>query len=286
VKATRNLSVPQPRSAAGTVCCDLAGFASLRVTADQLPALRQRPGPPYGAPFPASFLKHADEQTVGGLNAVLRAIHDHGLGATAFTDWAIVAAPRFLGRSAMAVALHRFKLEGAWGISPHLIPHNSLHSLSGTVSQALKVHGPNFGVSGAPHAADEGLLTAAALLAGRGVPGVWLILTGHDPEFLPEPPSAPNPSENGRSHVAVPLGVLALALVPARPGSGRLKLYIGSGPIPEEAAPGGEEGGGPSAGFSLEALTAALAGPKPAAAWWLHCGGWVELKGHGAGAEN
>jgi hypothetical protein len=268
------------------------------VTPDGLSPLRHKPGPPYGDQLPPSFLKHADEQTVAGLNAVLRAIHDHGLGKTAFTDWGIVAAPRFLGRAALAVALHRFILEGAWGISPHLIPHHSLHSISGTVSQALRIHGPNFGVGGGPHAADEGLLTAVALLTSNSVPGIWLVLTGHAPEFLPEEPDAPGPSNNGHpppeatNPGASPLGAVALALIPARPHSPLPGLRVGSRPVAEEngAVAAGRAAGAP---FSLEALQAALGGrispspyERPGAIWKLHCGGWVEWKGPGAGAEN
>jgi len=166
VYSTRNLSISRTAHLTeAAVCCDVAGFGALRVPPEKMPALRQQPGPPHGEPLSPSLLKHLDEQSVVALGAVLHAIKDHGLADTRFTDWGILAAPRFLGRTNMAVALHRFHLEGAWGISPHLIPHHSLHSISGTVSQALKVHGPNFGVGGGPHAADEGFLTAAALLA-------------------------------------------------------------------------------------------------------------------------
>jgi hypothetical protein len=257
----------------------VAGHGSVRATPDVLRALRQRPGPPVGEPLPPSFLKHLDEQTVAGLAAVYQAIHQHGLGETRFRDWGILAAPHFFGRASMAVALHRFKLEGAWGISPHLIPHHSLHSLSGTLSQALGIHGPNFGVGGGPHAAAEGFLAAAALLAGERVPGVWLVLTGYVPEFLPELPD--QPPGNGHAGVEPVCGAVALALTASRPGPHHLQLQVGPGPI-SEAAPGG-------AAFpflDLESLLAALGQAHPAGCWRLHSGGWVELKRHGAGAEN
>jgi hypothetical protein len=250
-----------------------------------MPALRQQPGPPHGEPLSPSLLKHLDEQTLVAVGAVFHAIKDHGLGDTCFTDWGILAAPRFLGRANLAVALHRFHLEGAWGISPHLIPHHSLHSISGTVSQVLKVHGPNFGVGGGPHAADEGFLTAAALLAGDRVPGVWLILTGHDPELVPENPATPLANGNGKPVGLPACGAVALALVPARPGSQRLKLHIGSGPAVEHLEGPAESGSGKPL-FYLEALLEALLSAMPHGTWQLHCGGWVELKRHRAGAEN
>src|SRR5205823_2855913 len=126
------------------------------------------------------------------------AIHRHGLAGTRFTDWGVLAAPRYLGRSAMAVALQRFAAEGAWGLSPHLIPHHSLHSVSGTISQALKINGPNIGVGGGPGSGAEAFLAATALLSAGQVPGVWVVLTGWDPEYSGERPV--RPGLNGHAH--------------------------------------------------------------------------------------
>jgi hypothetical protein len=271
-----------PQAAETTVSCDIAGFGALWVTPDMLPALRQQPGPPFGEPLPISLLKHADEQTIAALAAVYLAIHNHGLQETRFSHWGILAAPRFLGRSNLAVALHRFKLEGAWGISPHLIPHHSLHSVSGTVSQALRVHGPNFGVSGGPTSADEAFLCAASLLAGDRVPGVWLVMTGFDPELIPEEPGAP--SAQGQPKTVSAIGAVALALTLARPGSPKLKLMVAPGPVPKEVGAARPVASVPL--FCLEALLGTLSEPKPAGIWRLHCGGRLELKRNGAGAEN
>jgi hypothetical protein len=170
--------------------------------------------------LPPAFLKHADEQTVLGLAAVYHAIHDHHLNPP-FTAWAVLAAPRFLGRPTMAAALQRFAAEGAWGVSPHLIPHRSLHAMSGTVSQALKIHGPNFGVGGGPCAAAEVLLAAAALLERQNVPGVWVVLSGLDPESAPD--------EGGRTAPGTHCVGVALALVPPRSGWSGLRLRVLAG---------------------------------------------------------
>ncbi|MHB1423224.1 MAG: hypothetical protein ACYC3I_08530 [Gemmataceae bacterium] len=164
----------------------MAAHAVVRVSLESLPELRRKPGPVPGEPLPTYFLKHADEQTVAALCAVYHAIHEAGLQTTCFRDWGVVAAPLFLGRAAMAAALQRFAVEGAWGVSPHLIPHRSLHSISGTISQALKIHGPNFGVGGGPGGQSEILLAATALLEGKGLPGVWVVLTGLEPELPPD----------------------------------------------------------------------------------------------------
>jgi hypothetical protein len=182
--------------------------------------LRRHPGPVCGAPLPPAFLKHADEQTVLGLAAVYHAIHDYHLKPP-FTAWGVLAAPRFLGRPTMAAALLRFAAEGAWGVSPHLIPHRSLHAMSGTVSQALKIHGPNFGVGGGPGAAVEVLLAAAALLELQNVPGVWVVLSGLDPEKAPD--------EAGRTSPGIHCVGVALALVPTRAGWPGIRLRVVAG---------------------------------------------------------
>jgi hypothetical protein len=172
----------------------------------------------HGEPLPASFLKHADEQTVAGLAAVYQAIDQAGLRANSFRDWGVVAAPRFLGRPTMAAALQRFAAEGAWGVSPHLIPHRSLHSISGTVSQALKIQGPNFGVGGGPGGTVEVLLAAMALLEGKRLPGVWMVLTCLDPESPPD--------EAGNMAPGTQAVGLALALTPIRSSGSRLRLQL------------------------------------------------------------
>src|SRR5262249_46135975 len=141
--------------AGSAVCCDVVAFGSAQLTPEQLPALRQRPGPGVGQSLPANFLKHADEQTVAALAAVLQAVEEPGLAGTCFTDWGVVAAPCFLGRATLVLALQRYAAEGAWGLSPHFIPHRSQHAVAGTISQALKIHGPNFGAGGGPTGAVD-----------------------------------------------------------------------------------------------------------------------------------
>jgi hypothetical protein len=215
--------------------CVLAGHAATRVPVEAIGPLRKQVGPPCGKPLPVNFLKHADEQTVAGLAAVFNAIHEHHLAPEGnpgvFRHWGVVGAPRFLGRAAMTSDLPRFLVEGAWEVSPHMIPHRSLHSLSGSVSQALKIHGPNFGVGGGPGCEAEVLLAGLAMLQDMRLPGVWVVLTRLDPE-LPD---------DGITGKPVPgtfcLG-LALALVPAGTAQGAsLELTIGSEPAATGQAP-------------------------------------------------
>jgi hypothetical protein len=247
----------------------VAALGVVRATPADLPALRQKPGEVGGQPLPPPFLKHADDQTVAGIAAVLGAIKTCGLGATSFSDWGVVAASRFMGRTALANTLIRFRAEGAWGISPHLIPHRSLHSLSGTISQALKLHGPNFGTGGGPGGAAEALLTAAALLHGSGLPGVWVVLTGWGPE--------PATDEHGQV-VTVDCVCSAVALALVGTGSAAARLTLRVVPAAAEARRNGHSG---ITLLSLEAMVRTLADPAAPPAvvvWQLAGGGRVELQ--------
>ncbi|HTU17066.1 MAG TPA: hypothetical protein VMG10_03325 [Gemmataceae bacterium] len=232
------------------ICCDVAAAAVRRVSLESLPDLRRNPGPCYRDPLLACFLKHADEQTVVGLCAVYQAIQNGHLQATDFRDWGVLAAPRFLGRPAMATALQRFAVEGAWGVSPHLIPHRSLHSISGTVSQALKIHGPNFGVGGGPGGAVEVLLAATALLESKQLPGVWVVLTCLDPELPPE--------ETGRMAAGTHAVGLALALTPIRMRGSRVRLQIVRGTPDAETLASAKRHEGGRSGFDLLRLESLL----------------------------
>jgi hypothetical protein len=257
--------------------------------------LRQSPGRGLGQPLPAAFLKHADEQTVVALAAVFRAVHHFDLAQTCFHHWGVIAASCFLGRATLAVALQRFTLEGAWGVSPHLIPHRSLHSVSGTISQALQVHGPNFGVGGGPGSTSEALLVAGALLARDRLPGLWVVLTGWDAE--PVLDLRGGPSANGHK-TAKACAALALALAADQPGRPGPRLHVGAGA--SDRPPSRNSAAAPGrASFNLEALAQVLASPVPLnpashaggedgvpVAWSLDCGGWVKLERDGAGAEN
>ena len=121
----------------------------------------------------------------------------------------------------MASDLPRFLAEGAWDVSPHMIPHRSLHSVSGSVSQALKIHGPNFGVGGGPGCEAEVLLAGAALLEGMRLPGVWVVITRLDPEL-------PDDGKTGRPVPGTFSRGLAMALRPAgAAGPIHLEMTVG-----------------------------------------------------------
>jgi hypothetical protein len=240
----------------------VAAHATLRASAELIAQLRRQPCHIGNQPLPATFLKHAEDQTVVALTAVARALSRSGWEGRSFADWGVVAAPNFFGRAGMAQTIHRFAEEGAWGISPHLIPHQSLHAVSGTISQALKIYGPNFGIGGGPNSGSDAFLLAATLLTDERLPGLWLVLTGHEQELIPTPhgqPAAPPPLCEG----------VALAITRSADADAGLNLRVGPGTHPHEA---------PASEFRLTDFLTALTQPEQATARWrLGAMGWVEL---------
>jgi hypothetical protein len=254
------------------ICCDILAHSSLCLTAAMFPSARRPPDAGGSAQLPPNFLKHADEQTVAGLAAVGHAIADFALARVPFRDWGIVAAPCFLGRATLARALEEFAREGPWGLSPHFIPHRSQHAVSGTISLALKIHGPNFGTGGGPTSVGEGLMAAAVLLSDHRLPGLWLVLTGWDPELIPNKDGTPS---SGNACMAV-----ALALTGHRPGSSKPRLRVA-------AAPDSEPAHCKPAEPTLADFTRVVSqlpfsqGGGIAVAWRCSGGGWIEIRsGH------
>jgi hypothetical protein len=234
--------------------------------------------PPKG--LPASLVKHADDQTIVALAVTFRAIERHQLAGTDFQDWCVLASPRYLGRSSLAASLQRYETEGAWGVSPHLIPHRSMHAVSGSISQALGIHGPNLGVGGGPNGAAEIFMAAAALLADKKLPGLWVIITGFDPE--PQLDDLRRQPLNGQFKTRIRCNGLAMALTPLTRTGIDASLHIFTSGIgrPER----GQRARELDTPFCrLENLLPALAGPSPLTGEWkLLCGAWMRLQ-HGSG---
>lgn len=131
---------------------------------------------------PLHFFKHADEQTMLAVHAVDNAIQRHGLDPRAQEAFGVIAAPRFLGRTAAGAVIRRYLKDGAQGVTPHIISQHSLHSVSGAISVLLGCKGPNLGVGGGPRALDDALLTQLSLFSSENIPGVWLVGSAWDPE--------------------------------------------------------------------------------------------------------
>ena len=256
-----------PPSAGPAVGCRVVAHAALRAGPAAIATLRRQPTPPELPPPPATLLKHADEQTVVALAAVYRAIADAGWAGQSFTDWGVIAAGNFFGRGGIAQAIQRYRREGAWGISPHMIPHSSVHATSGTISQALKLHGPNFGLGGGPDGSVDAFLAAATLVSDPRLPGLWLVLTGHDGEVIPHEGEGPAESSTCEA--------VALGLTPAAAVMPGLNLRI----CPRDPEPESHDFLAALPAYRLTSLADELTQTdRPIAAMWrLGAAGWVEL---------
>lgn len=125
-----------------------------------------------------------------------------------FAAWGVIAAPIFFGRGGNAGALRRYADEGVWGISPQMVPQLSHHALPGTISMALKLHGPNYAIGNGPEAIGEGIMLAATMLSEGRLPGLWLVMTRYSPEYIPNDDTAGSASNHAMGEG------IALALTP------------------------------------------------------------------------
>ncbi len=249
-----------------TVRCRVGACASLRGSAAEIALWRKQPIVMGQDKLPVSFLKHSENQTVLALMAVRAALEQQDWQAHSFAEWGVIAAPTLFGRIMANQTVQRFQQEGPWGVSPNLIPHQSPHAVSGTISQALKMHGPNFGISSGNNAGPEALLLAAALLMDRSLPGLWVLLTGYDAEWVP--------AADG-NHPPAPLGqAVALALTAATPDVGGPYLSFG-----QSHAAGDDLGFKLLPDFSLAPFAEELsAGRAAEGKWRLAESYWLELE--------
>ncbi len=203
------------------LAAEIEAHGLVRLSRAQIAEFRRRPDPlPAGwPPSRPSTLRNSDEQTVAAVASVRRTLENMGCpDPSRFEGWGVVAASRFLGRSNLVLALDRFKVEGPWGVSPHLIPHFALHAQAGALSLILGGHGPNLGAGGGLFSGGDGVLTALSWLDSRLVPGVWLVLTNWSPEYRPD--------LDGQPREPTHCEALALALSACRDGKRGLRLRL------------------------------------------------------------
>jgi len=163
------------------VTARVVAAASVLIVSEDLPGLRERVAAAFPTTLGAGTLKQCDDLTVVAIEAVRRA--KEAL-PDATPDWGVLAGVRTPGRRRMTDSLARFRAKGAWGISPHLIPHSLLHSAAGLIGQAFGLHGPGAGVGGTPGSEVDVLRAAAAWLAAGDLPGAWLVWAGWSTESL------------------------------------------------------------------------------------------------------
>src|SRR5688500_609164 len=85
------------------------------------------------AETPGHFFKHADEQSIVGMAALAQGMERFKLDPRAYSQWGIVAAPRYMGRLAAASIVKRFAQGGIGSVSPHVLAQYSLHSVAGAI---------------------------------------------------------------------------------------------------------------------------------------------------------
>ena len=67
-------------------------------------------------------------------------------------------------------------------MSVQLIPHRTAHSIAGTISLGLGIHGPAVGVNGGAEGDKTGLLSLASIMQQPAWRGVWLVASHWSPE--------------------------------------------------------------------------------------------------------
>jgi hypothetical protein len=230
----------------------IRGQAMLAVARSAIDPLRDAAPPAGGAALPPRFLRHADEHTVVGINALSAAIGAAGFSAADLATCAVVAAPRLAGRPAAARTLTGWAAQGHATVSPHIVPWCSLHAMASAVSVALGCHGPHLGVGGGPEAVGEAL-GILPWLVGHGGGAVLLVATGWDDEPL---------LATDGSGASDPV-CRAVAVVVAPAAHGGLRLVHVASPAPRPRRDADEL-------LRFGHFAAAAAGPaagRPAAAW-------------------
>lgn len=164
----------------------LVAAGAVSVPHDEIDGWRRKAPVVAGASLAPGFLKPVDEQTVCCYLAVAQAMQEAGLDGGSFKEWGVLAAPRFLGRVFDAGTFHKFLQIGGGGVSVHLIPQQSQHAVSGAISVAFGMQGPNFGIAGGPRGLAEALLVGFSAYDPSVVPGLWLLLSEFDPEATPD----------------------------------------------------------------------------------------------------
>ncbi len=164
--------------------CLIKGGQVVTVRRSEVAGLARQPTPTGGPTLPPRFLRHADEQTVVGMRAVLQTLAEAAIDAGDLTHNAVVAASCRAGQPTAARTMVALKQQGPIGVTPHVVPQCSLHSPASAVSVGLGMHGPTIGVGGGPQALAEGLLAATTLALSFAIaqPGaaIWLVVTGWD----------------------------------------------------------------------------------------------------------
>jgi len=128
-----------------------------------------------------SVIKQLDEQSLGAVEAMRRAVESLEMTADDLAEWGIIGSPRQPGRERTVDAIESFREKGPFGVSPHMVPQCGLHSMAGILSQAFGMHGPCMGAGGRTCGVAEAVTVALGWLFGEDLEGVWLVLSQRVP---------------------------------------------------------------------------------------------------------
>ena len=217
--------------------CLIQGGQVITVRRSEIADLARQPVPAGGPTLPPRFLRHADEQTVVAMRAVLETLAEAGGNADDLTRDAVVAASCRAGQPTAARTMVALERQGPVGVTPHVVPQCSLHSPASAVSVGLGLHGPTIGVGGGPAALGEGLLSAATLAMSLAITQpaatIWLIITGWD-----TPPALDNEAAPTNDSTCRGLALHLKPLVAGTPRPENASLWIDScspGNSPDQA---------------------------------------------------
>ncbi len=163
----------------GNTSYQILGSSKFTVLNSEIAKLRTEINPSLPNPLTTSILKYLDDQTV----IALQCTHEATKDIKNLANWGVIVSPKHPGRKRVSGAFEKFKLESAWGISPHLVPYDSLHSPSGIISLAYQMNGINLGAGGFAGMEGHALLAGFTSLENNFAEGLILIWTGYREEF-------------------------------------------------------------------------------------------------------
>ena len=130
-----------PTAGPAPAACTAAVAAQAMIAArlSEIASLRNGGWPTTAPSLPQRFLRHADEQTVVGMHALLAAIASIPEPRQPLDCDGVVAASCQAGRLAGAHTLVQARRGGGVTVSTQIVPQCSLHSPAGAVSVGLEI---------------------------------------------------------------------------------------------------------------------------------------------------
>jgi hypothetical protein len=202
--------------------CGILAASGVCVPWENIPLVRKNPGSHRGESL-AAHVRLSDEQTVLGLAAVAQTIEVSGWQDRSFANWAVIASARWFGRLRFTASLERYRKLNARGKSPLIVPTLSLHAIAGTLSIALGVHGPHFGVSGQEDQLGEALMAGLGMIERERIEGIWVVACEFDPEPIGDDrgtPTAPTVGYAAALALSSDAGSMRLTMGPGSQASG------------------------------------------------------------------